>query len=161
MPWILHICFKGYWPKFNFGLLRFFPPHLGSSQGKVTCSMADAAPIVGGEDEKSVVEVPAPLQGVHHLPDGLVHGGQHPQHQHPLLAHFLAFQAFYILSGNLTRCTLYSCGDWKGDDLHWSMQGLEREIKEKWFPVFQLLSLLDDPHCLVSIEMSAVPGRRK
>ena len=48
-------------------VLRILPPHLCSSQGKVTCSMAHTSSVVSREDDDGVVEVPAPLQGVHHL----------------------------------------------------------------------------------------------
>ena len=121
--------------------------------------MADAAPVVGGEDENGVVKVPALLQGVHHLPDGLVHGGQHAQHQHPLLAHFLIFQTPHIFNGHLVSQKLG--GNRRVDHLHGGVESLEREIEEKRILGFRvnLFSLLYDPHRFVSIEVSAVPER--
>ena len=63
--------------------------------------MTDTSPIISGEDDEGVVEVAAPLQGVDHLANGLIHGGEHPQHEHPLLAHLEVFEPGHVLGGHL------------------------------------------------------------
>ena len=63
--------------------------------------MTDTSPIVSGEDDEGVVEVASPLQGVDHLANGLVHGGEHPKHEHPLPAHLEVFEHRQVLGGHL------------------------------------------------------------
>ena len=63
--------------------------------------MTDTSPIISGENDEGVVEVAAPLQGVDHLANSLIHGGEHPQHEQPLLAHLEVFEPGHVLVGHL------------------------------------------------------------
>ena len=131
---------------------------LGAPQRQVAPPVAHAAPVVRGEDDGGVVILPAGLEGVHHLPNGLVHCGQHGQHQQPLLAHAWSLDQLQVLSRHLEEVRKVP-GRWCY--LHGGVEGLEGQVKEEGASLLLLLPpvFLNDPHGLLGIEVGAVPDQ--